>query len=235
MNDTLFARRTALAFALLITGCSDPAPMPSDGGVDAGPHGCTTGFVGDGTKEPEIVITVLGPGTTLTEVAEGGAVPLIFPPQGGRVIFAGARARNLEACGATVTGALRDPTTKQVRLDARTVNLVPAGDGWVETDPTDISSFSNVPVCPNQWSMTDLYGAAYELEITIADRSGRTVTKKVSVKPACAEPESEAECLCICKGGYVLGESCTTSDGGADDAGDAGAGDASVDDAGDGG
>ena len=26
--------------------------------------------------------------------------------------------------------------------------------------------------------------------------------------PECGQPENLAECLCICKGGYVLGESC---------------------------
>jgi hypothetical protein len=227
--------RSPLAFALLVlaAACSDPAPPPSDGGADAGdgggggPHGCTTGFVGDEAKAPELVITVLGAVSAAgaTPVTDGDTVPLIFPPQGGRVIFAGARARNVAACGATLTGALRDKTTKQVRLDARTVNLIPASDGWVETDATDYSSFSNVPVCPNQWSTTNLYGTVYELEITVADRDGRSVTKTIDVTPTCAEPDNLAECLCICRGGYKLGEVCAAdggTDGGADDAGDGG-------------
>jgi len=216
----------AVLVALAAAGCS-PGPSSSDAGPDAH-QGCDTGFVGDPTKDPEIAITALGAGTTATPVADGDMVPLIFPPQGGRVIFAGARARNLEACGATLTGALRDKQTKQVRIDGRTVNLVPAEGGWVETDPTDYASFSNIPVCPNQWSATDVYGTVYELEITIADRDGRTVTKTIDVTPFCAEPENAAECACICKGGYVLGESCEAVDGG-DDAGDGG------EDAGDGG
>jgi hypothetical protein len=217
--------RASFAFlaTLAAAGCSSPGPAPSDAGPDA--HtGCTTGFAGDPTKDPEIVITVLGTGTTATTVNDGDMVPLIFPPQGGRVIFAGVRARNVEACGATITGAVRDKQTKQVRIDGRTVNLIPTGDGWVETDPTDYSSFSNVPVCPNQWSATNIYGTVYELEITLADRDGRTVTKKLDVTPVCAEPENAAECACICKGGYKLGESCMDADAGADggDAGDGG-------------
>lgn len=245
------ARGSALALLVLLAavGCSDPGPVPSDGGTDAGTeagtdagdggtHGCTTGFVGDQTKDPEMTLTVLGavtgPGAAATPVTDGDTVPLIFPPQGGRVIFVGARARNLEACGVTLTGAMRDKTTKQVRLDARTVNLVLAGEGWLETDPTDYASFSNVPVCPNQWSKTDIFGTVYELEVTLADRDGRTVTKTIDVTPACAEPERAAECLCICKGGYVLGETCA-ADGGAGDGGLSDAGDAGADDAGDGG
>lgn len=225
-------RRSALSFgalclALFAAGCSDPANPPHDGGAgggDAGPHGCQTGFVGDMSKDVELTITVLGAtaGGAAAEVKDGDTVPLIFPPQGGRVIFAGVRARNLSGCGVTLTGALRDPTTKQVRLDARTVNLQAASDGWAETDATDYSSFSNIPVCPNQWSMTDIYGATYELEINVLDRDGRQATKTLSVKPACAEPELEAECLCICKGGYVLGMSCADLDAGTGDAGDGG-------------
>lgn len=219
----------AFTFALCLAAaaCSDPPTPPSDGGTggaDAGSHGCTTGFVGDAAKDPEIVITVLGSGTTATPVMDGDTVPLVFPPQGGRVIFAGVRARNLDACGVNLNGALRDLATKQVRLDGRTVNLTPASDGWVETDPTDFSTFSNIPVCPNQWSMTDIFGTTYELEISLADRGGRSVTKKQKVTPTCAEPDLAAECHCICQGGYKLGMSCTDVDAGADggDAGDGG-------------
>src|SRR5690242_13261830 len=105
--------RAALAFtlALAASGCGPGGPEPpSDGGADADAdadahHGCTTGFVGDMAQEPELVLDFLGPGGALTLVMDGGPAPLMFPPQGGRVIFAGARARNLETCGATITGA----------------------------------------------------------------------------------------------------------------------------------
>lgn len=219
----------ALCLTLITAGCSDPAPPPNDGGAggdDAGPHGCATGFAGDAAKDVELTVTVLGAtaGSAAVEVHDGDTVPLIFPPQGGRVIFAGVRATNLSTCGVTLTGAIRDPATKQVRLDARTVNLLPAADGWAETDATDYSSFSNIPVCPNQWSATDIYGADYELEVSVVDRDGRQATKKLSVKPACAEPSLEAECLCICQGGYVLGMSCAAPDAGTGDAGDGGGG-----------
>lgn len=213
----------AFSVSLALAAACGPSPAPSsDAGADAEPHGCTTGFVGDASKDVEIAITVIGTSPTATLVNEGDVVPVIFPPQGGRVIFAGARAKNLDACGVTLTGAVRDLATKQVRVDARTVNLLPAADGFVETDPTDFSTFSNVPVCPNQWSDTDIFGTEYELEITIADRAGRTATKTLRVTPECAEPDRKAECLCICKAGYVLGETC--ADAGAGDAGAGGSG-----------
>jgi hypothetical protein len=221
------ARAIALSALLTLAACSAPPAPPGDGGVDAGADAarpCAAGFVGDAGEEVELVVTALL-GATATEVKDGDAVPLVFPPQGGRVIFAGVRARNLDTCAVTLTGVLRDPATKQVRLDARTVNLLGAADGWAETDASDYSTFSNIPVCPNEWSDTDVMGNVYELEITVADRGGRTGTKKLSVTPVCAEPALEAECRCLCHAGYKLGEACSDTglpDAGAGDAGGGG-------------
>jgi hypothetical protein len=46
--------------------------------------------------------------------------------------------------------------------------------------------------------------------MSLRDRDDRSMKKVVRVKPACAEPENEAQCLCICKKGYVLGEMCSS-------------------------
>ena len=195
----------------------------SDAGSDAGPTGCHLGFLGDPQKDPELRVVALGPDGTSSPVNDGDQVALIFPIQGGRVVFAGVQATNVAACGATLAGAIRDETSMQVRLDDRTINLVPSGDGWGGSVDADTSSFSNIPMCPNQWSDTDIFGTEYELIVSITDREQRTVTKTLKVTPYCAEPENEAQCRCICKGGYVLGESCDgdagTSDAGSGDAG----------------
>jgi hypothetical protein len=116
---------------------------------------------------------------------------------------------------------LRDLTSGEVRLDSRTVNLLPSGDGWGESDPHEISTYANVPVCPNEWSQTNLYGTTYQLELDIADREGRMAKQTLDVVPECSEPAHALECLCICEGGYVLGQSC--GDAGVD-GGDGGAG-----------
>src|SRR5262249_59554691 len=106
------------------------------------------GFVGDTSMPAEIQAVALGPGMTNVPLKDGDTVTLAFPPQGGRVIFAGVMAKNLEACAVQLEGSVRDLTSKQVRLDSRTVNLIPGPDGWAASDPTDISTFANVPVCP---------------------------------------------------------------------------------------
>jgi hypothetical protein len=137
---------------------------------------------------------------------------MLLPPQGGRVIFVGVRATNVDGCGVQLTGALRDVTTRQVRVDARTLNLNPSGDGWgscvAPGGVAQIANYANVPLCPNQWAEKDLFDVEYELSVSLRDRQGKTVVETIRVVPRCAEPANRAECLCICKGGYMLGESC---------------------------
>jgi hypothetical protein len=196
----------AVSCAIACSGRETEAP-------DAGPP-CTIGFLGDAAGTPAIELLILD-GTTSAPLVDGGTAPLIFPPQGGRVIFAGVRATNLDACAVRLSGALRDVQTKQVRIDTRTVNLEPTGDGWGRCIDSDISTFANIAVCPNQWSDTDLFGNEYELVVSVTDREQRKATQTVRVVPQCTEPEHVEECLCICKKDYILGENCAASaDGG---------------------
>jgi hypothetical protein len=221
-RSVLMAALATVAALASLPACQ-PSPAAPDGGSGGHPTGCTLAFLGDESKAPEVQPLALGPDMTAVPLHAEDMVLLAFPPQGGRVIFAGVRATNLDPCGVELGGALRDETTQQVRLDTRTVNLRPGGDGWGASDPTDISTFANVPVCPNEWSKTNLYGTEYQLELTVTDRAGRTVTLKLPVTPECSEPVSAAVCRCICMGGYVLGESCApdggTGDGGTDGGG----------------
>lgn len=210
------AAASAILLGVAASGCG-PEPSPpveADAGTDA-KTGCTRPFIGDAAKDLELEIIALGADYTSTPVAEGDSVALIFPPQGGRVIFAGVRARNVDPCNAQLTGAVRDLETKQIRVDSRTINLEATDDGWGRSADSDIASFANVPMCPNSWSKPNIYGTTYELEVTLTDRAKRKMTKTVNVIPACAEPENAAECACICKGGYILGEMCVAGDGGA--------------------
>ena len=215
------SRRGALLVlaALAGAGCMPPTPPAPDGG----PHECSE-VVGDATLAPVVQLIGLDPNMMAFTLADGGMDTLAFPPQGGRVIFAGVRATNLDRCGVQLGGVVRDTTTQRVSVDSRTVNLLATGDGWAASNPADISTFNNVGVCPNEWSATNLYGTPYQLEVTLTDRSGRTATQTLEVTPECSEPAHAAECLCICKGGYVLGEACAGADGGAGDAGDGGDG-----------
>ncbi|MCC6557575.1 MAG: hypothetical protein IT372_31875 [Polyangiaceae bacterium] len=187
--------------ASALAGCpDDPEPTPP-------PDACPL-FLGDPELDLEVEILVRGASSLVAQVADGDTVDIIKPPQGGRVIFAGVRATNVCATGARLRGSLRDGPAGQLMLDGRTVNLEPQDDGWGTSVDTDISTFSNVPVCPNGWSTRDIYDQDYLLTVTLTDRDERTGSKTVTVRPVCGEAEVVDECLCICKAGYVLGEAC---------------------------
>jgi hypothetical protein len=207
----------------LALGLAACGPAHGEGPPDA--QTFPVGFLGDASSPPDFEFLALGPGDVVARVQDGDDVSMLLPPQGGRVVFAGVRATNVEGSELQLTGALRDLATRQVRFDSRTINLIPTGDGWGVSASVDasasaaIGNFSNIPVCPNEWSATDLYDHAYGLEMTIQDRKGRMLTKAIRVTPRCNEPENLAECLCICMGGYILGQACGAADGGPGDAG----------------
>jgi hypothetical protein len=191
---------------------------------DADAPACSGGVLGDGGS-PDFQFLVLQSDDTVTPIGEDASVPIVTPPQGGRIVLVGVRATNVDGCGLDLTGALRDPQTQQVTFERRTVDLTPTGDGWGASGsvnrsmPSQISNFANVPVCPNEWSMSDIYDHTYRLEVTIRDRQGRELTKKIDVTPRCAAIDAQG-CSCLCMAGYVLGQSC--AEGGTED-GDAGA------------
>ena len=143
---------------------------------------------------------------------DGGSLTIVPPPQGGFIVMVGARARNLDPCGVMLTVALRDPHTQQVRLDARTVNLQTstATPDWVETS-SQLAGVANVPVCPNQWASTDIYGQAFQLEVTVEDSAHRRAMTTLQVSPACSTDKTFAMgCSCQCQAGYKLGQACPT-------------------------
>lgn len=209
-------------YALFLFGCpKDDAPPPADAGADTfvpAPADCPAGYLGDPNLPIEIELRALRADGKDVPIAPGDDLAVVFPPQGGRVAFVGVRARNLNGCALQLIGALRDPLSKQVRLDGRTVNLRKEPDGWGTTGrgaETDIGSsdaigdYSNMPLCPNQWADQDVFDAPFELEVVVTDKDKKTATKKIMVTPRCAEPgEKETACRCLCRKGYILGESC---------------------------
>jgi len=204
-----------LALIASASACGDSGT----GGGGAGgspPAACEFPFIGDETAPPEIEIFAYGADGADYPISDGTVLDIIEPPQGGRVIFVGARARNLPGCGLLLTGALRDPTSQQVRFDTRTVNLKPDSEGWGSVELGNLSVYANIPVCSNKWSDQDIFGGDFSLEVKLKDKQGGEVEKIVNVTTACtavsqAETPPEATlagCFCICKAGYVTGESC---------------------------
>jgi hypothetical protein len=217
----------AIAIALVIaTGCGPHDDNHSQADASSDSSTCTAGVLGSASAPIQLDVTT--PGTTADVVLhDGDSIGIALPPQGGRVVFIGVRATNLDACGVQLSGAIRDVTTQQVRVDARTVNLIPGSDGWGTSaiqgvSPTSqLASYANIPVCPNEWASTDIFDHAFALEVTLTDRTGRKATKTVQVVPKCIDDIQYSRCQCICRKGYVLGDPCL-DDAGSDAPSDAG-------------
>jgi hypothetical protein len=211
--------RLSLALVVALAGCSPKTQAAAggdagDGGGDENVEPCPVGYLGVEGGAPDFDFQVLLADDTVAPLADGDTVPMILPPQGGRVVFVGVHATNVDGCELQLTGALRDLSTQEVRVDSRTVNLIDNGDGYGVSGTANtaisaaIANFSNIPLCPNEWASTDIYGNVFGLEVTIQDREGRQLTKKIHVTPQCGEPANLDQCLCICSKGYVLGQPC---------------------------
>jgi hypothetical protein len=177
----------------LAAGCSDPD--------------C---FVGDRLQAPVLQVTALDAEGAPAAVGDGAALALIRPPQTGRILAVGLRARNVCAGPIQVTGAIIDPCTGRVAgLEGRTVRFVAAGDGFAEpAEPAQLASYANVAVCPNQGGDRDIDGQRYRLTMSLKDGQGHVASTSLEVTPVCAQPENGAECRCICAAGYQLGQVC---------------------------
>lgn len=184
---------------------------------------CRAPFAGDPAQPVEVVpaLTVaVDGGAALVEIKDGDKVGLQPPPQGGFVLYVGARLRHLDPCGVFIGALLRDPVTDAVRsnLDRRNGDLVAEpGSGWfVPKALASFSSVANLPACPDDLG-AGIVGQTLKLELTITERGGRRSVATRTVVPTCGGGPCEAECRCQCGRGYVPGK--CAQDGGAGDAG----------------
>lgn len=187
-----------LCVSALLSACPEDQPEVEEG--------C---FTGDKNALPELVIVHKTLTGTIAVTLANGPVPLIEPPQGGRVMFFAARARNMNGCPIKLTSALRDQCTGRVLgLEARDVVLKPNAEGWLEPEyPEELANYSNLAACPKANADRNINDEPYRLELRLEDSAGRIAEASLdNIRPYCAEPANEAECRCICRGDYVLGE-----------------------------
>lgn len=208
--------------ALFFAACTNSGD-PADAGPQVG--NCTTPFAGDPNAEPQVELLAMGVDNEVTVLTDNSTLPLMFPPQAGRVAFVGVRALNVDPCALELSGVMSDPVSNRITLDRRTVSLRPTDGGTVASGRGVVNTWANIPLCPNQWSNEDVYGNEYPLTVTLKQRSGRTFERTINVTPYCAEPDRLEDCRCICRGGYMLGEVCVfdggvgAADGGVPDGG----------------
>lgn len=190
--------RVAVAGALAIAagaGCSDDAPSSCP--------------IGDRTQPIEIVPVHWQVGRSeIEDLADGSSVDLIRPIQGGKVIYVGVRARNVDGCNLQLTAALRDPMTQQViALEQRPVRLVDRGDGWGRPDSA-FDHLANVPACPTAAAARDVFNSRWTLELRLEEPGGRMAETSLDVTPGCRVAAELEECYCECDSDYELGRPC---------------------------
>jgi hypothetical protein len=169
--------------------------------ADAPPAGCP---IGDVSAPAEMQIVHLDENNNVIVTQAMQTVPLIAPPQGGWITLLGVRARNLDGCQVVLTTALVDACDQQVIvIDQRPTVLEMDADGW---GVSTVTSFSNLPVCPQLTAARDLTDVPYTIKVSVKDANGQMASSEISVVPTCQDGTSR--CACECNQDYVLGADC---------------------------
>jgi hypothetical protein len=189
---------------LVVAGCGG---SEEEAGPDAAALSC---FVGDPAQPPEIGVVYRAADGAIRPVAEQGEVPLIQPPQGGKVMFIGIRGRNLDGCPLDISAALIEPSSGAViSLERRPVLLQEDGTGWLEPRSSGgLSNYSNLPGCPRAALARSINDETYRLLVSVEDQTGLHAETETLIVPVCGEPERDAQCRCECSEEYELGDSC---------------------------
>jgi hypothetical protein len=202
--------RSAGAAVVVVAGCGPDGPAIPD----ARPILCT---VGDLAAEPEMQLIYRTGDGDAVPLDDGGRLPLLTPPQGGKVSFVGVRVKNVTVCGATIQAALRDPCDGRVLgIERRPIAWRIADDGFAEpAQPAEISDYVNLPMCPNAGAERDVDGHPYSLEVRLYERTGRATERIVTVVPHCDDDLDPPRCRCECDADLGQTTGCPTDpDGG---------------------
>jgi len=194
------AIRAALAAALLV-GCGGGGSATPDA-PEALP--CP---IGDLTAPAEMQIVHLDEHNAVIETQAMQTVPLIAPPQGGWIVLLGVRAKNID-CRPVLTTALIDTCDQQVlNIDRRSTQLDVGSDGW---GLSSLTSFGNLPVCPQATAARDLTSVPYTVTVAIEDGDGHKAESSLTVVPSCLDGSSR--CGCECNHDYKLGDECPATE-----------------------
>lgn len=177
-----------IAAIALLVACDGPA---------APPRGCQPPRpVGDLSQPVALLPIALDGQGALGALHDGDTVLLQRPPQGGYVIYAGAAARNLEACGAQITAQLLDAATGVpiTGLDQRQADFTVESGGYF-WPANGFTQAANIPSCPDALHQ-GVVGRSAVLRVEVKDAAQRAARVEVKVTPVC--PPGDARCPCLC-------------------------------------
>lgn len=201
----------ALVFAVL--ACASCDAFGDGAGEGEGEGEEPDCIIGDPDAEADIALVLRTIDGDVVDLVDGGEVPLILPPQGGKVTLIGVRARNITCRALMNAGLFDDCANTFIGRDARPIELEAsaADDGFgMPVFPETLQNYANIPVCPTFASQRDGDGQPYRLELRLTEsrRAGeeapRTHVLSATVTPVCAEADIESDCRCECDAGFVL-------------------------------
>jgi hypothetical protein len=218
----------ALPWTLAAEGCEPEPPHPPPPPPPQEPV-----ILGDPDAEAELELVYRTVDGRIAVLEDGGDVPMILPPQGGKVMLIGVRARNVTQ-QLQINAGIRDFCTERfihregrsVRLVEGTPLLAPLGglpeagapgprerpiDVWGYPEfSADLLNYANIPVCPTFTSLRDGDDQPYALELRATEQRrpgeerARSHVLTATIVPVCAQPEIEEDCRCECDADFVL-------------------------------
>ncbi len=195
------SRAEAIAVTCAVFACSNNAEHKQtaaepEAAIDSGPL-----VVSAVEADPRI--------SAFTLLQDGDEAHLQSAPQGGFVIFVGARIKNLDTSTVELEGKLTDPQTGLIAADRYVEStMIPAPDepGASMSDYTSIREVVHLYLCPN-YETIDVVGRIYELEIRAKEVGAQESTGVVTVKvkPTCSANDGGlgSQCTCQCQAGYT--------------------------------
>jgi hypothetical protein len=185
--------------------------------VDAGPEPLEC-FFGDETQPPTGELVFLDENFQMQDLVSGQAVPVLLPPQGGKVAFIGVRLKNMDLCSLQATGGVFDDCPSEPRVIGRESRGIEMekndATGLAEpADPTTINNYVNIPLCGNFTSSRDIDGEPYRVELRVSDRARRALVLRADITPFCPGAATDddgvfAQCLCECDADYDFAIAC---------------------------
>lgn len=208
-----------VAMLASVCSCMDPPPVDDDAGVDDAGLEPTSdcGFVGTPGEAPVLELLFQDEQHTLQVLVDGGDVPAILPPQLGKVLLIGVRAKNINTCDLAVTAGVFDDCTSPPQLlgrEGRPLQLVenPATGFAEPRDPDTLNHLANIPVCPNFRGERDVDGELVRVQFILTDGDGVEHDLQAHVRPFCVDnpndPNAVADCECECDAEYSFERAC---------------------------
>jgi hypothetical protein len=197
---------------LLIMGADcDVAPVVDGGPAEGEPE--PPCIIGDENGEAELVLVYRTVDGEVADLVDNGEVPLILPPQGGKVTLIGVRAKNV-TCRLLLNGSVSNSLCggNIIGLEGRPIDLEVRDDGFgYPAAPDTLDNYVNIALCPNASSTRDSDGQPYALQVRatevrrLGEDVARTHVMTATITPVCAEPDIFDTCRCTCDADFING------------------------------